>query len=287
MNGCRLRGAAVAALVCAGLALAPAPARAWGADGHVIVAKIAELNLTPEARKEIQKLLGPIPISHPRIATYADFVKHNPDYPEYSKTAGWHFVDIPLGATFDPATHCPEQNCVIDQVNRLKGVLAKKDGKADDRLDALTFLVHLVGDMHQPLHCATRDDHGGNGLKVRFLGNRGNHLNLHSVWDENLVRAAMKRKDRLDFAYDLNTRITDDNRKSWKEGTPKDWALESHKLAETAAYCDSKGKPLPKMGEPDLDQPYVDRGTKTVSEQLQKGGVRLAALLNEALSGAP
>jgi hypothetical protein len=285
MSGRLLQGAAAAVLVCAGLA--PAPAWAWGEDGHVIVAKIAELNLTPEARKEIQKLLGPIPISHPRIATFADFVRHNPDYPEYSKSSGWHFVDVPVGATFDPETHCPQQNCVIEQVNRFKGVLAKKDAKADDRLEALIFVVHLVGDMHQPLHCATRNDRGGNSLNVRFLGHRGNHLNLHSVWDDNLVKSGMKRQDRLNYAYDLNTRISDANRTGWKTGTPKEWALESHKLAETAAYTDSNDKPLPTMGVPNLDDAYVKRGTKVVEEQLQKGGVRLAAILNEALSSAP
>src|SRR4051812_43302532 len=88
-----------------GCLLVPGRAAAWGPEGHVTVAKIAELNLSPKARKGVLKLLGPGAISDRKVANYADFVRHNPNFPEYSQSGPWHFVDIPVGEAFDPATH--------------------------------------------------------------------------------------------------------------------------------------------------------------------------------------
>jgi hypothetical protein len=144
--------------VIAGFFLLPNACWAWGDEGHVIVAKIAELNLTKEARAGIRDLLGVTPISDKKIATFADFVRHNPHYPQFSKTAPWHFIDIPLDAEkYDPdADYCKDGQCVVAQVERLKAVLADKTKPDKDRRQAVIFLVHLVGDLHQPLHCATR-----------------------------------------------------------------------------------------------------------------------------------
>src|SRR5262245_1395186 len=246
----------VAAVLCGGLA--PAHARAWGEEGHVIVAKIAELNLKPQARKAIQGLLGPIPISHPKIATYADFVRRNPDFPQYADSAPWHFVDIPFDAKgYDPTRDCPEGTCILGQMERFKKALAG-NGKSDERLEALLFLVHFVGDVHQPLHCANRNDRGGNDLHVRYLGKSGKHINLHSVWDVDLVRAGMGGLDPVDYAHRLNAQISKEDRQQWQAGEPKDWAEEAHAIAVNDAY-QANGKELPRTGHPDLDRAYVDR----------------------------
>jgi hypothetical protein len=153
-------------------ALTPTEAWAWGKEGHVIVAKVAELNLSDKARKEIRKLLGPIPISESRIANFADFVRHNPDHPEFADSAPWHFVDIPndVGG-YDPKRDCKGGQCVIDRIEKFKGVLAG-DSPTEDRLNALMFLVHLVGDLHQPLHCSDRNDRGGTTLRSNTWAKR-------------------------------------------------------------------------------------------------------------------
>jgi hypothetical protein len=264
--------------------LTPARAPAWGSEGHVIVAKIAELNLKPGARLAIGKMLGTIPISDRRIANFADFVKRNPDYPRFLQSAPWHFVDIPVGEKYDKDRDGNGGANVIDKITEFKKTLADKDAKAEERLEALLFIVHLVGDLHQPLHCATREDHGGNSLKVKFLGHGGNHLNLHSAWDTDLVRAGMKRLEPGDYAFRLNGGTRKEDRSKWQEGTPEDWANESNAAAAKFAYRDSGGNKLPTTGAPNLDDAYIKRGVGVVEGQLRKGGIRLAKILNDALS---
>lgn len=274
------------ALALVALAGAASPAWAWGADGHMIVARVAELNLTPEAQKGIQKLLGPIGISHTRIANYADFVKHNPDFPQFKQSAPWHFVNIRVdrdGVTgFDMERDCPKGSCVVEKIKEFQKTLSDKTKKSDERLEALMFLVHLVGDIHQPLHCGDRGDAGGNGLKVKFLGHGGNHLNLHAVWDDNLVKANMKQLDAPGYAATLHAKITDDKmRKALSGGTPEEWATESFQIAKKSAYV-LDGEMMPKTGSPDLDDEYVKRNKKHVENQLLSGGLRLAQLLNDS-----
>ena len=268
-----------------GLAFTP-PAWGWGKEGHIIVAKIAELNLSPEAQTAIHELLSPgARISDDKIANFADFVRHNPHYPQYANTAPWHFVDTPYEATsYDPDRDCKENACAVGKIEDLRKVLADKSAPHAKRQTALIFLVHLVGDVHQPLHCATRNDRGGNMLAVTFLGQSGNHLNLHSVWDDNLVLACMGALDEIDYANRLNANMTAAQRTELAQGTTTDWANESHSLAVQKAYRDSNDNPLPTEGTPNLDQGYVDRGKGVVELQLRRGGVRLAKILNEALA---
>jgi hypothetical protein len=264
--------------------LTPANVAAWGPEGHVIVAKIAELNLKPETRKAISKLLGNIPISDRRIANFADFVKRNPDYPEYLKSAPWHYINIPAGEKYDKERDGNDGHNVIAKIEEFKKTLASKDSKAENRLEALLFLVHLVGDLHQPLHCADRKDEGGNKLKVKFLGHGGIHLNLHSAWDSDLVKAGMKRLEPGDYAFRLDGGIEKEDRARWQKGSPEDWANESSEVAAKLVYTDAKGNPLPRTGTPNLDKAYVKRGVGVVEQQLRKGGIRLAKILNEALA---
>jgi hypothetical protein len=271
------------------------PAWGWGENGHLIVAKIAELNLEPKAKDQITKLLaveddvtklnGVTSIATMRLATFADFVRHNPNYTDpYGKSAPWHFVDIPVKATYDEARDCVDKSCVIGQVERFQETLGNNDAPPAKRKEALIFLVHLVGDAHQPLHCCTRNDRGGNNLKVHFLGNAGNHLNLHSVWDDNLVHASMASVDALDAAGRLNGAIKGDDRTAWRKGTIKEWAIESHQLAVKFAYRAGSEKELADSGTVNLDKEYVDQAVPVVAKQLQKGGIRLAAVLNDALA---
>lgn len=186
---------------------------------------------------------------------------------------------------FNPAVHCKEGLCVLGKIEDFKAVLADKSLPKERRQEALVFLVHLVGDLHQPLHCATRDDNGGNGLKVKYLGHSGNHLNLHSVWDDNLVHEVMVDVDPLKTAAKLNEGIAAADRTAWQSGKPKNWMMESYEAARTKSYLQGDGEtPLPTTGTPNLDEDYVKRNKAVVAEQLKKGGIRLAKVLNDALA---
>jgi hypothetical protein len=223
------------------------------------------------------------------LVNYADFVKHNSNFPQYNGISSpWHFIDIPVEPPFqgNPMQFCPNSDCVIAKIDEFKTVLASKTLPKKRRQEALVFLVHLVGDLHQPLHCATRNDTGGNDLHVKYLGSAGHHpIVLHGVWDGNLVHEAMSGANPVTSAESMNTAITAQNRTNWQAGTIKDWAMESYALARDHAYMQGDGvTSLPTSGKPNLDQAYVNRNKPVVTMQLQKAGIRLAKLLNDALT---
>jgi hypothetical protein len=204
----------LAAAVAASLALPRSAVKAWGDNGHITVAKIADLNLTPKAKAEILKLLGPgVNIYDRRIAMFADTFKFTS---AGSFTRNWHFVDIPLKATgYDASRDCDSGDCVVFRIEDLKKTLADKTLPADKRVFALKMLVHLVGDVHQPLHAAERDnragdsDHGGNKVPVHFLDRREGRLNLHHVWDDEILDENMQGADPEDYGVTLDGKITD------------------------------------------------------------------------------
>jgi hypothetical protein len=286
--------ATVGAAFLVAVLLAPAKTVAWGPEGHIIVARIAELNLSPAAKAALAELLPDTPfsgsnsISDPHLPNYADFVKHNSQFPQFKDSGPWHFVDIPVDppTDYDPDKFCKNGQCVLEKIEQFKGILADKSQPKVKRQEALVFLVHLVGDLHQPLHCATRNDTGGNDLKVKYLGNPGSHhpMNLHSVWDSNLVRENMTTFDPKGSADKLNEVIQNADRNKWRQGAVKDWMMESYDLARTTSYKFADGTPLPTTGHPNLDKAYVDKNKLVVAEQLKKGGIRLAKVLNDALA---
>jgi hypothetical protein len=278
--------AALAAVVC------PGPARAWGPDGHVIVGRIAELNLTDAAKAAVADLLPDTGLSDSHaisdysLANFADHVRRNPSYPQYAYLNDAHFVDITVDPQFtgDPLTFCQAEKCVISAIEDFRLVLADTSLPKARRREALVFLVHFVGDLHQPLHCATRGDRGGNDLSVKYLGSAGHHSHdLHHVWDGDLVHAAMPSGNALNSAATWNQAITPADRAAWQAGTTKDWAMESYALARAVSYRRADGTWVPTAGQPDLDQAYVDKAKPVVVSQLKKAGVRLAQVLNDAL----
>lgn len=209
------------------------------------------------------------------MASWADNVRR-----QKKETGPWHFVDIPADAeTFDEKRDGNHGNNVIDAINKFEKVLADKSKSKDERAEALKYLVHFIGDIHQPLHCADRHgDKGGNGRLAFFL-KRQTATNLHTVWDSTiLISIKGSRTRNLDYAKTLNVKITDKQAANWIEGTPEDWANESHKLAISVAYKDISEVPSPL---PKIDQDYIDRAGPVIEQQLERGGVRLANILNE------
>jgi hypothetical protein len=240
----------------------------WGPEGHRAVAMIAARNLTPEARDKVQAMLTP----HETLAAlsgWADDVRE-----EHPETGPWHYIDIPLAASaIDMGHECLAGNCVVAKIAEFESALKNKSTDPALRREALEFVVHFVGDLHQPLHCVDNDDQGGNKVQVIFFGQPGN---LHAVWDGGIIRREKQWGAQL--AATLESRITPEQRVAWARGSAEDWALESHALAVRVAY----GK-LPPGATPNLGDEYVNAALPVVEEQIEKAGVRLAHLLNESL----
>jgi hypothetical protein len=246
-------------------------AYAWGPRGHAITATVAERHLTPAAAAQVDDLLDGQSLAD--VASFADDVRNG--RPE---SAPWHFVDIPISVdTYSAARDCPAQAsevghaCVIAALDHFRAVLADTTKPRDKRAEALKFIVHFVADLHQPLHSANNNDRGGNQVQVRFLGAS---TNLHKVWDSALINRA-KIPDNNDYADHLEEFFEEGEVQQISAGTPVDWANEAHRLAITNAYRIPPSKTL--------GTAYVRRNLPVVDDQLMRGGLRLARLLNETL----
>jgi hypothetical protein len=265
------------------------PALAWGPDGHAIVADIAEAHLTPAARSQVAALLATAGGHHlADVASWADEIRH--DHP---LTGAWHFVNIPLGAGgFNHDRDCAGDNCVVAAIGRFEAVLADQRRPPADRLVALEWVVHFVGDIHQPLHASDNNDKGGNDLTVTYFGKL---TNLHAIWDETILDKAtglhvgphfsVDQSAALRVALKLDSGISSVERSSWAPAglaasvgpAAVAWANDSHALARDA-YAS-----LQDRGRAGWDASYQSRSWPVVSGQLQRAGVRLAELLNETL----
>jgi hypothetical protein len=255
----------VAAYALSSLMFSATEADAWGASGHAIVAELAQHRLTQSALREVRQLLGE-KVSLASVANWADTIAAT-----RTETQDWHFVEIPLGATsYDTARDCgPTRrgDCIVKAIERQRATLAGTTARAE----ALRFLVHLVGDIHQPLHCAERrDDAGGNELKITWFGSR---ISLHELWDVELIEH--RTYDWGDYVDYLESRIlTQKGFDGLRFGTPAEWAWEGHEAAVQAAYA------LP--ANLDLGRDYYEQSRPTVERHLALAGIRLAELLNEA-----
>src|SRR5262245_7747924 len=298
----RLRSALTLGLL---LATIGPEAMAFGDEGHEIVAAIAYERLTPGARKQVDallaadkkdKLTAPDFVSR---ATWADKYRdsdRNRKKIRYEGTRSWHFVDIELDdGDLDAACNRhpplprgtvasagPANDCVVDKIEQFKAELRSPLTTKPEKILALKFLLHFVGDLHQPLHAADHRDRGGNDVPVRF-GSATKPENLHAYWDNELVRRLGK--DPQSVAQSLAKKITKEQVAGWSKGTPADWAKESFVKAKEVVYnfageviVDDHGTAVPR-----LDRTYDARALPVVREQLSKAGVRLAAILNDSL----
>jgi hypothetical protein len=230
------------------------------------VARIAELRLTPEARAAARDILGGQSLADASV--WADNIK------QYRHDADpLHYVNLPLNATtWDSARYCPDGRCIVAAIPADLRVLANPSASPLDRAEALRFLVHFVGDLHQPLHAGEADDRGGNLRTVYLLGDS---TNLHKVWDGQIL----ERQGLTELAYfDLLRHEMDTmNLSALEQGTVVEWAMESHRIAASRVYR------LPPDGR--LDQAYIDAARPAMDHAIIAAGVRLAYLLNQALAG--
>lgn len=290
-------------IVAAALLLVPAAAQAWGGMGHEIVGLIAEHDLTAAVRRRVAALLtadGSGLTADTGIAAEATWADRYRDSDRdgarihYLKTRAWHYVDIEIAAPnlqaacfgvppLAPgqlASRGPSEDCVVDKIDEFRRELADPIMPRAERLLALQFLLHLVGDLHQPLHCSDDHDQGGNRKRVVAPDHRPG--TLHHYWDTVFVANLGRRPTAV--ARRLLATISPRQRRRWRAGTPREWAMQSFRLAQAHAYG---GLPTPgRTGVYRLDAAYVNAATAAVRLQLQRAGVRLAYVLNTALADA-
>lgn len=281
------------ALIAAMSALAfPAAAFAWGYEGHQVVAAIAQGYLTPEVRAKADQMLAADPdtlTAHDMLdeATWADSYRNS-----HKETSSWHFVDIELDhpdmeaacfgfpASGPAASRGPAHDCIVDKLAQFSQELADPATPAAERLLALKFVLHFAGDIHQPLHDSDNHDKGGNCVLLNLGGPR--QVNLHSYWDTVVVRELGDEPQTL--AATLASRITPADEAAWEKGDSKSWARESFDVARTKVYTiGSKPGCAPDPSPVSLPPGYDQAARDIVALQLEKAGVRLAAVLNHAL----
>jgi hypothetical protein len=267
------RAASIAAgTVAAAFALC-GQALAWGDQGHRIVAEIAEHYLEPAAARQVRELLAlGNATTLAQVSTWADDIRF-----QRPETGPWHIVAIPvhlptgMPRAYDAARDCPHDDCIVAAIERFAVVLRDKAAPPRDRLEALDFVVNLVADIHQPLHCADDGDRGGTDVHLIFLGQ---HSNLHDLWGTDMLRAKGITDERA-YALELVRSIAPTRAAQWRAGAPADWASESYGIARLIYGGSHEARALALFYEDDL--------LSVVNVQLEKAGLRLAAVLNAAL----
>lgn len=242
------------------------PCFSWGAQGHQIIAMIASGDLNERARVAVRDLLGSPTLVD--VSTWADEITRGPAY-EWTKPL--HYINVPRNATqVEHWRDCPNNLCVVAAIENYTGTLGNRSAPRRQRTEALKFLVHFVGDIHQPLHVSYADDRGGNNVPLRWFGEPD--WNLHSVWDDGLVKRCLGR-DRTAVIRRMRQRISEEQFRLWQNSPePEAWANES--LAITRRLYGE----LPARGE--AGREYCQQNSGTVEQRLAAAGVRLAALLN-------
>ena len=245
------------------------PVFAWGPEGHILVARIAEAQLTPAVHAKVVEILG-AGKTMASVSSWADEGRR-----ARPESAPWHYVDIPIDKPhLDMERDCPKGACIVSELAVLQQTLRDSSASPEKRREALMFVIHFLGDLHQPLHCADRDDRGGNSVPVEYDGRR---MNLHSAWDSGLL-GHMGTEEQLFPALLEESRK---HHKKWSKGTVSDWADEGHKIAKDVVYAKL---PAAAAGTPvTLDAAYEQTADPQIRHQLEVAGARLAKVLNTAL----
>jgi S1/P1 Nuclease len=283
-------------------ALAAQPAMAWGDYAHRLTGRIALAQLTPQARAEVRRLLR----AEPRLDTPECRLRSMEEasvWPDcvravyrdrFAFSAPWHYQNINVCGDFDINAKCPNGDCVTAQIPRQQAILADRSRPAHERLQALGFLVHFVGDMHQPLHIGDKDDLGGNNVRAAYGFKAPDRMNLHWIWDGEMAERALTEPPAIS-----PQRISRSEARSATAG-PGDtsarvalWARDAWEISRRIAYPELQNYPdscpiptdqrraLPRaMVSPD----YVAKATPAVRDSVTKAGSRIALLVNEALA---
>ena len=285
---------AVRALLLLALVILPGKAFAWGEEGHRMVGEIAERYLGAAARAQVALLLRDDRFADGQrsnrrtlgeVANWADEIK---DAPWGRKRGSWHFDDVPLCGTADRARYCRGDRCASAQLARHIGVLENAQLPPRRRNEALKWVVHLMGDIHQPLHAATRRDQGGNTVQVSFFGERDNPpygtLNLHAIWDVHMVRRLVLARGGEQAI--VSAPIAAADRAAWERASIAAVIEESNRIAKTFVYPGLAVKSscsAPVNGVVPVGEAYFAGAAPVIEDRIRKAGVRLARVLNDTL----
>lgn len=264
-----------------GLAFAAAPAAAWGPIGHRVTAQIAQDNASGQTRAHIEQILGHEEL--PEGSTWPDEQRSNPDEFWQRTSSPWHYVTLPVGDTPDQLVHPPEGDAA-SALERFTATLRDPAASPADKALALRFVVHLVTDLHMPLHVGKPGDRGGNDVKVQWF-DEPVQQNLHWVWDEGLIMR--QQLSYSEYAERLETRTTPEEVISWWDPRPETW------MAESAALRDRiYPAPSAEGGQGTEESPFILRyqyvydWTPEMELRLQQAGIRAAAYLDWVFSAA-
>ena len=244
-------------------ALIPAMTLAWDPKGHDTVAYIAEKHLSKKTLEKVTEILDGKSLVY--VANWMDNASHTEEY-AYTKT--WHYVNVdPNEGTYANSVK-ESAGDAVTAINTIVANLKSGELSAEEEKAQLMMLIHIVGDIHCPMHAGHKRDRGGNGTKVKFFGNQ---KKLHSVWDSEIVESAHK-WSYSEWQYQVD-RATPKQEKAYMQGTPNDWIEETVILAnmvyESASEVDN------------MSYDYVAEFAPIIEEQFLKGGIRLAKLLEE------
>ncbi len=234
----------------------------WSKTGHRVVGEVAEQHLSKKAKRAIEDLLEGESLA--AVANFGDEIKSDRAYRKFS---AWHYVNIPFGKTYEEIEK-NEYGDLVQGVNTCLEIIKDENSSKEDKAFYLKFLVHLIGDLHQPMHVGRVEDKGGNDIQLQWFGNG---TNLHRVWDSNMIDENGMSFTELATEY---PEMSKEQIKFLQSGSLLDWVEESHQLAEKVYASVEPGEKL--------SYRYSYDWWHTVEDQLQKGGVRLAAVLNEA-----
>ncbi|MEP4891209.1 MAG: S1/P1 nuclease [Aliiglaciecola sp.] len=240
-------------------------ALAWGQTGHRITANIAEQYLSADAKAKIDALYPTQSLAE--ISTLADEMRSDPSEFWQKTSSPWHYVTVEEGSDYHSSEHAPSHGDAYTALVSFAATLKNPQATLQDRQLALHFIVHIIGDLHQPLHAGDGTDRGGNDVKVEFFWQDSN---LHRVWDSGMI-------DKQQLSYTewtewLSRKITPEMAKQWQSTDPKVWIKESIQLREKVYPKESK-----------LSWQYQHQHLPEVKQRLQMAGVRIAAYLNSIL----
>jgi hypothetical protein len=266
---------------------APRPAQAYWEYGHETIAAIAYKNVTPQVRGAIDRMLARSALMETptcpartieQASVWADCIKTLG--PRFSYAFSWHYQNVNICHPFDLQPACKDGNCVSAQIERDVKILKDAGVPLRERIMALAFLVHFVGDLHQPLHAGDHADLGGNQVKAAYGIYAPDRLNLHSVWDGLLAERAISTPPLLVRTYAPAERVP------IQAGTIEDWSRENWVVARDSVYSVAFGGDpctLPQPTRAQISDTAIAELVPVLHRQVEHGGLRLARLLDEAL----
>lgn len=245
----------------------------WGVTGHRTIGRIAENHLNAKAKAGVQALLGSQTLAD--VATWADEVRPQP---EYRHTAPWHFLNLPLGLSYPEFKSQVEnmtQENVYSALKQCEHTLTDEDSSREQRVEALKFIVHFVGDLHQPMHISRAEDKGGNTIQLNY---DGQGTNLHSLWDSKLLEHDGLTYEQLAAQYD---QATPEQIREWQNDPVIKWIWESYEIS-SKLYAE-----VDALNGRSIGDDYYRAHIPIVEKRIEQAGIRLAGLLNHLFDGIP